>query len=101
MAQLPVTGPFGEADLRHQGGTGPVDAIARQTARLERGRWNFERRELLRQAAQHLRAEAGADFAGVAEHAAMVVADEQRAQAGTSAFGLGIAADDELLLGDA
>ena len=48
--------------------------------------------------AQRRRAVAGADLAGIAQTAVLVVADEQRAEVGAAARGLGVAADHELLL---
>src|SRR6185436_12524692 len=44
---------------------------------------------------------AGADLAGVGEAAAVVVADEERAESDAAALGVGEAADDELLAQEA
>ena len=58
---------------------------------------DLERVEPRAQLEQQLRVEAGADLAGEDEVVAVVVADEQRAEADARALRIGEAADDELL----
>src|SRR5436305_1886280 len=50
MSKLPVTGPFAEADLRHEFGPDPVDALARDALDIgERRRRSLQPRQLRRQ----------------------------------------------------
>src|SRR5215470_7467431 len=101
MAQLPVGRPLAEAHLADEAGLGPVHPACRRPRRVAA----IERRPVALQAGQRRvegvqgpLAEAGADLARVHElPVAVVVAEQQRAEAGPRPLWVGEAADDELL----
>src|SRR5262245_10075706 len=96
MAQPAVPGPFGEADLSDELRLHPRHgALADRVA--ERRVVAAPVTQLLAQGTQQRAVEAGADLAGVAQLAVVVVAHEQRAELDPGALGLGEAADHQLL----
>src|SRR5215471_1776578 len=97
MPELSVHRPFDEPDLHHDLGTNPVAATRQAFAFRERRLLDRKRIETRSQIEQKFRVETSADFAGECEVVAVVVADEQRAEADASALRIGEAADDELL----
>src|SRR4051794_9983257 len=98
MAQAPRARPLGERDLGDELGLHPRDpALADRRGVGERRVVAGERAHPRAQVAQGLAVEAGADLAGVAQRAAVVVAEQQRAELGARALRSGEAADDELL----
>src|SRR5436309_11654505 len=100
MPQSPVACPLAEADLCDEPRLDPRHvALAHFVG--ERRVLAAQRGELLPEVAQRGARETGADLAGVAQPAALVVADQQRAELGARAARRRVAADDELLLGAA
>ncbi len=98
MPQHAVPGPLREADLGDQFRTSPVGAAFPYLP--------LERRDRLPQSLQPAAqveqsgpVEPGAHLAGVAQAPVLVVAEQQRAEAGAAARRLGEASDDELLPG--
>src|SRR3954447_10388712 len=102
LTQPAGAGPLGEADLGDEPRLDPVGALRQRLDGLAEGRLvRLERVELLAQVRQRPGVEPGADLAGVAQDAVLVVADEQRAEADARALRLGEAADHDLLLEEA
>ncbi len=101
MAQPPLTRPFGEGDLPHQFGPGPVGRPLLD--RIEEGGVrDFPGSELVVKLPQKLIAEARADLSGVAEPTVVVVVpDEKSPQADARPGWLGPPADHQLLAGRA
>src|SRR5262245_20016721 len=98
VPELAVHGPFDERDLDDDLRPDPVGAQARQAAGFrERRTGNLEPVEPRAQIEQELRVEARADFPGEDEVAAVVVADEERAEPDARALRIREPADDELL----
>src|SRR5258708_4638215 len=78
-----------------------MDAGAWQIVAFKRLRGGFQACKPFSQAVQSAGVVAGADFARVFHLAALIVADQQRAEANTLALRIGVAADHKLLLVDA
>src|SRR6185503_19982212 len=98
VAQLSVHRSLDEADLDDDLGTRPVGTDARQAYGAGEGRRrNFQRVEPRAQVEQQPGVEAGADLAREHEIVAVVVANEQRAEADARALRIGEAADHQLL----
>src|SRR5207247_9581616 len=96
-AQPAVRRPLREPDLRHQPRLDP-GGIPRRGLFGERRALPSQRREPLRQVVQRRPIEAGADLARVLQPAALVVAQQQRAELLARPARGGVAADHELLL---
>src|SRR5262249_31381320 len=98
MPQLPVGRPLGEADLRDELRTYEVALLRqRDAAGRERRRALLARREVAVETLQRRVVEAGPAAADVAQPAALLHAEQQRAEADPRARRLGVAPDDELL----
>src|SRR4051795_13356008 len=81
MAQPAGAGPLGEADLRDELRGGPRDAALLDRRRVgERRVVAAQRAQPFAEIAQRLMVEAGADLARVAQRAAVVVPEEERAE---------------------
>src|SRR5579875_1129150 len=100
VAELAVLGPLGEGDLGHQLGADPVDA-PHPLGVLEGRAALLQGVEAPAQVGEDGAGEPGADLARVAQASPFVVADEEGAQAGAAAAGLGEPADHQLLAGRA
>ena len=86
------------ADLHDDLGAHPMARDAGRPLPVVNGGFvDLERVEPRSQIQQQLRVEAGADLSGEHEIVAVVVADEQRAEADAGALRIGESADDELL----
>src|ERR1700748_348603 len=101
MTQLAVARPLSKPDLGHQFRTYPASAVLPHQPPGERRGVLLHGGELLVQAAQRGLVEAGTHLGGIAEVAAVVIAEEQRAQLYSAALRAGVAADDEFLVADA
>src|SRR3954452_3542173 len=98
MAQPAGAGPLGEADLRDELRGGPRDAALLDRRRVgERRVVAAQRAQPFAEIAQRLMVEAGADLARVAQRAAVVVPEEERAELRPRAARRGVAPDHELL----
>ena len=98
MTKLVVFGPLNEADLDDDLRADPVSAYAREADGFGEGRLlDLDAIELGAQVVQEFRIKAGADLAGENEIIAVVVANQQGAQADALALRIGEAADYELL----
>src|SRR5690349_3766632 len=98
MTKLPMAGPLNESDLDDDLGADPMRAETRQADGFGEGRLRyFERVELLAKLTQQLRVEAGADPARENEIIAVVIADQQGAEADALSLWIGETTDDELL----
>src|SRR5690606_3427051 len=101
VAQPSVAGPLGERDLCDERRLDPVHAAACAAGGLRGHRRSapLERLEPRGERAERPLVEAGADASGVPERLAGTLAhtDEQRAEAGPGARGVGITDDHELL----
>src|SRR5687768_11409127 len=98
MAQPAVAGPLAEADLRDQLGVDPVGSARDRVDVGERRVVALEPAQALAELPQRGVVEPGSDLAGVAQLAALVVPDQQRAEVRARALRRGVAADHELLL---
>src|SRR5258707_461064 len=99
MPEVAVRGPFGKDDLADELGLDPVRGTTEWSAR-----WRRKRRRLLTEPIQSvpqlerkLLGEARADLAAEDQTTSIVVPNEQRANAGARAFGVGEPPDDEFL----
>ena len=98
MTNVAVAGPVGERHLGHQRGLHPVRAAVDPARIGERADGGGDRGEPALERQQRVCIKAGADPAGVLQHALFVVhAQQQGADAGACALRIGIAADHELL----
>src|SRR5215469_17845168 len=98
VAQLPVGRPLAEAHLADEARLDPVHVGPRQVAAVERRPVALQAGQRRVEGVQRPLAEAGADLARVRELAVgVVVAEQQRAEAGPRPLRVGEAADDELL----
>src|SRR5919204_5751996 len=101
MAQLPLTGPFAEADLGDQLRPHPMHPRAGESPDRERRLVLLQRGQPPPEALEQLVVEAGPDLAGVDQLVAAVVAEQQSAEAVPGPLRVGVAADHQLLLVDA
>ena len=99
VAELPLVGPLGEAELADERRPHPVGPLGRAAGPGERRPGDDQLVEAAPQGRQGLLVVAGPDLAGVDELAVAVVTDEQCAETGPAAGRIGEAADDELLAG--
>ena len=98
MPQLGVDRPFDEGDLHHDRRAQPVRAHARQPLGLREWRaCDFRPVEHRAELGEQLRVESRSDLAREHEVVALVVADEQCAEAHAGALRVGEAADDEVV----
>src|SRR5262245_23618551 len=100
MPEFVAAGPLDEGDLHDDRRMHPVRAQPWQALRDgERRLRNLERVEAAAKIEQQPGVEARADLSREDQVIALVVADEQRAEADAGALRVGEAADDELLRG--
>src|SRR3954447_24980773 len=98
VAQAPGAGPLGEADLGDELRLDPGHvALADRAGVGERRVVPAQRAQPGAEVAQGVAVEAGADLAGVAQRAVVVVAEQERAELGPRPARRGEPADDELL----
>ena len=99
MAERAVVAPFGERDFRDEIGLDPMGSLGFEPARRihERRLALLALDELLVQRRERSVVETGADFARVAELAAVVDAQQQRTEPGARTLRIGEAADHHFL----
>src|SRR5205807_6806908 len=98
MAQSAVTRPLAETDLRDQAGLDPRDVARGRSVARNRGIRPAQGRQPPCQLVERRAVEAGADAARVAEVAAVVVPEQQRAELLARPLRGGVPDDDQLLL---
>jgi hypothetical protein len=98
MAQLPLTGPFAEADLGDQLRPHPMHPRAGESPDRERRLVLLQRGQPPPEALEQLVVETGPDLAGVDQVVALPVAEQQSAEAVPGPLRVGVAADHQLLL---
>src|SRR5699024_9185372 len=96
MAQLAVVGPLGESDLDDQLRPDPVRTLLPDPFG-ERGLALLDRAEPVTQFTQRTFVVARADLARVPQPGTLVLAEQQRTEAGTRSRGIGESAHHELL----
>src|SRR5262245_30416020 len=92
-----IRGPLGEPDLRDELGLRPVRPTGDRPRVGERRLADFERAQLSAELPESLGAVARPDLPRIPKPISLVVADEQGAEVGAAAGGVGVAADHELL----
>src|SRR4051812_27738694 len=97
MPELSVHRPLDEPDLHDDLGANPMAVTGQAFAVRERRLLDRESVETPSQIEQELGIEAGADLAREREVVAVMVADEQRAEADSGALRIGEPADDKFL----
>ncbi len=98
LAQQAIARPLGEPDLHYELGLHPVGPLGRFERVGKRARARRVPVQPRGHAVEFLLVESRADAPGPAELAALVVADEQRAEVVATVPRIGPSADDELLL---
>src|SRR6516165_6949024 len=101
LPQSSVARPFGKPDLSDETGPRPVRAAGNGSRVGECRLGRFELPQPVTEVPEHRLGVPGADLAGVAKGALLVVPDEQGAELLPATLGIGVSPADKLLLPDA